>query len=128
MKNIFIIFSLVFGSEILLAEELSRVESLQTVDFKDGILSVSYMTSGGCSEHSPQFALSLSKNDEKIYVAKVKILDSTEVADQCESIISVSGKADLVSLVKEEAKRLNIDLKDLANVELELPKITLTVK
>lgn len=114
-----------FSTGALASEEISKVESLKSIEVRDGQVKVSYLFSGGCGKHKPLFAVTLNRVDKKM-MAQLKVMDSSEGNDNCEAVMEVSGAANLNELIIQAAKRQKIALSALKDVTLQLPSVQLS--
>lgn len=124
MNKFISVLTLPFFAAPAMGEELSKVEALRTIELREGDLRVSYVTGGGCREHSAKFAMTIKEDDKKKYVATLTVMDSTDEPDTCDAVVEVSGTANLKDLLKKEAARQKIDPAKLGDIQIELPKVT----
>lgn len=111
-----------FATSAIAAEEISKVESLKSIEVRDGQVKVAYLLSGGCGKHKALFAVTLNKVDNKM-MGQLKVVDSADGTDNCEAIIEVSGSANLNELIQQAAKRQKIPLSSLKEVTIQLPSV-----
>lgn len=116
-----------FSSSAFASEEISKVESLKSIQIQDGQVKVSYLFSGGCGKHTPLLAVTLNKVDRKM-MAQLKVMDSSAGNDNCEAVLEVTGSADLNDLILQAAKRQKIPVSSLKDVTVQLPSVQVTPK
>ena len=106
MKSAFLISFISIFAALNASAEIRRSMNLNSVSLNSGILSYSYTTSGGCAEHKGEVSLKLIKSSYGyIESAQVVIEDITDQLDICESLVNISGTANLFDLAKEAAAK-----------------------
>lgn len=111
-----------FSTSAMASEEVTKIESLKSIEVRDGQVKVAYHLSGGCGKHKALFAVTLNKVDNKM-MGQLKIMDSSEGKDNCEAILEVSGSANLNELIHQAAKRQKIPLSSLKDITIQLPTV-----
>jgi hypothetical protein len=119
MKSVISII-LLWSAFSLAAEVRKVVTHIQELEYKDGILNVSYQIGGGCAKHTPAIEVRFKKTSKFIGIATVTIVDVADKPDFCEALLYPQASFDLKSKLKEASRNLDISL-----VQVQLPKVAL---
>jgi hypothetical protein len=115
-------------SEAEVTEQLRAPVMLSSlsVDGNAGKLAFGYSIGGGCAEHVPEAAVTLTESSEHVYTANVTVSDVSSGPDHCEAMLYREGTADLSSLIASAAERTKADVSG-RTMSVHVPALLLVV-